>query len=1543
MPVNRIIILLLAALGWGCDLTDDVLVIHTGDGGLPNVAPFCTSTTPSDVVPPPEARCLEVPCYSQNSAPTVTESVAFHGGSGQPIEIVLWDAAIGVFPDSHSVVNTSGSGCIDCPERTIGAVTHTGAYDNLGTFEGESAGIVTAIDFHCGILSRPQTASNQVANGALMQQVFQCIDDNGLYRGEVKDWGWLTTVGLSSVDLQENVFGDLEWEATIHQRRRLGECLAEACAALNRFTYDGDGDGVGDLCDNCPDASNPDQSNIAGAWHGDICDDTDQDGVEDAIDNCISAPNPDQSDICGDDDGDGVPNGEDGCPDQANNGGPCRVEYDDDVAACEIQGSIVGVEQQTLGEVLALPGTGLALRYSSHRVPGYRPPGASARDARDLGFGGWSLSAQHYLEPGDPPQVQLGFGGSFPATRQLPHALGQLIPDPSDEVAYVFDDQDRHVQTIDATSGQILLTLSYANGHLSALTDANDQQVEISREPDAVVFTGPLGDQNTLRLDDNGFLASLTVPGDRIWMTFHGDKGLLESIATPRQVADDTPYRHDFDYDAEGLLIADRGLDGERLTLERFDTDDGLLVLTRRAMDRQDGEIRELAQHHRLDFDGGRRTAFAGRVQRTIALEGAALQGYESGYRTTDPDGGALVVRLDSGDRWAGEPSRGLTTFEPPPGAGLDPITLRTEERFVLADSGPLGSRTLERVERTTHRGEEELMSAVHWPQGDGASYGGLPYARALSPEGRRTTAVSKDGRIHAIHAGGLLPIEYAYDARGRIKQITQGQRTTRWNYNDATRTTVLTDSTGRQRRVTLDEALDVAQIDNPAADDSALTSEYDSGGALAQLTTPSGQHRWENDQGGRATRYIAPGNATTVYRRGLDGRPLEQIEADGRATRVEYAAISGRPTRVSTPESTTTHRWRGDLRPLETELSTQVLADGTEVHLVTTADYEGPRPTGSTLALSIDGVAHTVGVASTVDAATWDPETLKIIDDAGTTHALQLRADRDGLPTRIGDLTIARDGLGIGLPDVESLGALATAISYNNYGETREVALTHAGAPRFRQTFSRAATGELESIRTWISGDEVRWDYAFDEEGRLVQADSSTGESITYTYDAAGNRLRRTDSNGAEHAGVVDAGDRMQGYAGAAFTHNAMGQRVAATDTPTGDWTYTYDTTGGLRRAQGEVHDVEYVLDQAGRRIGRRVDGGPMTWWLYAGLSPIAEFDANLRLTKVFVYGTSHAPDHMITYADGEATGRYRFATDQVGSVVGVIRDDGVWVEHTTYTPFGRIISRGRGENAPTHPFGFAGGVYDEATGWVRFGARDYDPWTGRWTAKDPIGFAGGDVNLYAYVGNDPVRFFDPTGLRAFSKDWAVLNGLRAAGVSLSAGQIQAITAVTEPLALEIVAFSSEILVTATVAGTVFRLGMGAARLIGAARGALAAGRSPTPCTLGGGTIKFSARVSAQKTRRHIRGTAGPRKSYFQSMDDAQAVLDAYHAGNYRLIRERLSQSSVTIEVKSVTGRYVNRGNPNGLPDIDLPTNIFMIQGIRAPKPVPVNPAKGL
>jgi RHS repeat-associated protein len=104
-----------------------------------------------------------------------------------------------------------------------------------------------------------------------------------------------------------------------------------------------------------------------------------------------------------------------------------------------------------------------------------------------------------------------------------------------------------------------------------------------------------------------------------------------------------------------------------------------------------------------------------------------------------------------------------------------------------------------------------------------------------------------------------------------------------------------------------------------------------------------------------------------------------------------------------------------------------------------------------------------------------------------------------------------------------------------------------------------------------------------------------------------------------------------------------------------------------------------------------------------------------------------------------------YRVISDQVGTVrLVVAASDGRIVQRLDYDAFGNVVTD---TNPGFQPFGFAGGVYDRDTGLVRFGARDYDPSNGRWTTKDPILFAGGDTNLYAYVFNDPINRSDSYG----------------------------------------------------------------------------------------------------------------------------------------------------------------------------------------------------
>lgn len=182
----------------------------------------------------------------------------------------------------------------------------------------------------------------------------------------------------------------------------------------------------------------------------------------------------------------------------------------------------------------------------------------------------------------------------------------------------------------------------------------------------------------------------------------------------------------------------------------------------------------------------------------------------------------------------------------------------------------------------------------------------------------------------------------------------------------------------------------------------------------------------------------------------------------------------------------------------------------------------------------------------------------------------------------------------------------------------------------------------------------------------------------------------------------------------------------------------------GVFNRARGQ--QIEYLIDGQNRRIGKKVDGVLVQGFLYDEdhITPIAEMDGAGNVVSRFIYGSRlNVPDYMIR---GGVT--FRIISDQLGSSRLVVNTaTGEIVQRMDYDEFGNVTLD---TNPGFQPFGFAGGLFDVHTGLTRFGTRDYDAEAGRWTAVDPIGFRGGDTNLYRYVSNDPVNRVDVFGLQS-------------------------------------------------------------------------------------------------------------------------------------------------------------------------------------------------
>jgi RHS repeat-associated protein len=320
-------------------------------------------------------------------------------------------------------------------------------------------------------------------------------------------------------------------------------------------------------------------------------------------------------------------------------------------------------------------------------------------------------------------------------------------------------------------------------------------------------------------------------------------------------------------------------------------------------------------------------------------------------------------------------------------------------------------------------------------------------------------------------------------------------------------------------------------------------------------------------------------------------------------------------------------------------------------------------------------------------------------------------------------------------------------ALTYNSSGELASYTAQYAGGQIYAETVdapgaTRDALGRITTKTETIGGTTKAAQYGYDALGRLHTVTEDGTLVRQYDYDQNGNRTTVT-SGGVPTTATYDAQDRLLSYGTATYAYGASGDLQSKTD-PGGTTTYQYDALGNLLHVGlpgGKI--VDYIVDGLGRRVGKKVNGALVAQWVYRdGLHPVAEYSGTGALVAQYVYGVrSNVPSFVLR---GGKT--YRIVADHLGSArLAVDVATGVVAERIDYDEWGKVL----GDTTPGWmPFGFAGGVYDADTGLVRFGARDYDAVTGRWTVKDPVFFRGGQTNLYVYASNNSVDRRDPTGL---------------------------------------------------------------------------------------------------------------------------------------------------------------------------------------------------
>jgi RHS repeat-associated protein len=258
----------------------------------------------------------------------------------------------------------------------------------------------------------------------------------------------------------------------------------------------------------------------------------------------------------------------------------------------------------------------------------------------------------------------------------------------------------------------------------------------------------------------------------------------------------------------------------------------------------------------------------------------------------------------------------------------------------------------------------------------------------------------------------------------------------------------------------------------------------------------------------------------------------------------------------------------------------------------------------------------------------------------------------------------------------------------------------------RNSETLSGSALPSLSSLP---EGTQV-YDY-----NALDQLLSTLNPLQTFIYDADGNLTQGYTPEGYVFTAEYDAEDRMT-----SLEYTDSSSVVHRTD-------YQYSGDGFLAVVQKKENGA--LVDEI--RIVRD------------GLLAVQERDGSNTVLREYIWGLNLGGGIGGLLNLNQGGQNYAYLYDGKGNVEAVLDGSQAVVAAYRYGPFGKLLAK---TGSLEQPFGFSTKRYDAQNGLIEYGFRRYAPAIGRWTTRDPLGEAGG-INLYAFVGNNPVNWVDPNG----------------------------------------------------------------------------------------------------------------------------------------------------------------------------------------------------
>jgi RHS repeat-associated protein len=307
---------------------------------------------------------------------------------------------------------------------------------------------------------------------------------------------------------------------------------------------------------------------------------------------------------------------------------------------------------------------------------------------------------------------------------------------------------------------------------------------------------------------------------------------------------------------------------------------------------------------------------------------------------------------------------------------------------------------------------------------------------------------------------------------------------------------------------------------------------------------------------------------------------------------------------------------------------------------------------------------------------------------------------------------------------------------------------------------FDYDSLGRL-STRTSVL-DDLQWQYEYDAIGQLVRygkyrkgvlgnCDPAWQDCTPiwlpmlqedYTYDASGNR---TDRGGATTSGS----NRYTAFNDFTYEYDAEGNLKRKSSTKSAFvQTYDWNTLGQLTAVTTNGSTVTYGYDGLGRRV-RRTEGGQSRYYVHDGDNLLLDLDQSNNVVHMYTHWPGVDNPHSVRVTSGGQNFTYYYTTEHPGHVTGLVSIYGAVGGEHRYKPFGEVESSSEEAGQPLR---FMGRELDFTTGLYFVRNRWYDPTIARFVSQDPIGMRGG-LNTYAYVGNDPINWRDPSGLNPCKK----------------------------------------------------------------------------------------------------------------------------------------------------------------------------------------------